>query len=189
MSKITLIIGPMYSGKTTEAIRLVDRERIAGKKCIIIKYSLDTRYDDKYVTTHAMQMYNKCDILHRETIDKDFIKDLITKKEYQVVCIEEGQFFKDIDYYACMLANSNIRVIISALDGTYKQTNFGDIHKLIPHAEEVIKLNAICMDCKNDTGSFTLRTSSDDKEIIIGGTEMYICVCRSCKNKRHPPIY
>ena len=42
---ITLIIGPMFSGKTSELIRLVDRNRIADKICLIIKSVQDNRYD------------------------------------------------------------------------------------------------------------------------------------------------
>jgi thymidine kinase len=59
---ITLIIGPMFSGKTSELIRLVERKRIAGKKCLIIKNLRDDRYDRTtddvcHVTTHDSYVY------------------------------------------------------------------------------------------------------------------------------------
>ena len=50
--RIQIIFGPMFSGKTTELIRIVKRFSIAKRKCLLIKYSKDDRYSVHGVSTH-----------------------------------------------------------------------------------------------------------------------------------------
>jgi thymidine kinase len=76
------------------------------------------------------------------------LTDLILKAlQHQVVAIDEGQFFPDIVEVAEQLANAGIVVIIAALDGTFQRKPFGSILNLVPMAEFVTKLSAVCMDC------------------------------------------
>ena len=42
----------MYSGKTTELFRRFVRYKLAGKKCILVKYNNDTRYSNTNLVTH-----------------------------------------------------------------------------------------------------------------------------------------
>jgi len=176
----------MYSGKTSELIRLVDRNKYAGKKCLIIKYDKDLRFDDMYVTTHSQVRYKNCDIIHFAELSDAFILELIVGKKYNLVAIEEGQFFLNLSHYCSLLADNFIDVIVSALDGNYKQELFKEVGNLIPKAENVIKLSAVCMECQNKDGCFTIRTNNMKEEIVIGGEEMYKSVCRDClKNFRN----
>jgi thymidine kinase len=177
---ITLIIGPMFSGKTTELIRLIERERILDRKCLIIKFKNDNRYSLTKIVTHNSYSYDKCDILNIDSLDQLNIDDII--KNYKVIGVEEGQFFNNIHLFSNKLANHDINVYISALDGTFKQDLFGDIGLIFPLAETIIKLKAICMKCKNSDASFTIRTIKSDDLIVIGGAESYVAVCRKCLN-------
>ncbi len=145
---ITTIIGPMFSGKTTEFIRLIDRKHIAGKKCLIIKHGIDNRFDvgedNNHITTHSKIKYRKCDIVYQTMLDNfDAIID-----KYDVVGIEEGFFFTNICKFCNDLANYGIDVIVATLDSSYKQELFEEIGNLIATSENVIKLSAICMQCK-----------------------------------------
>jgi len=83
-----------------------------------------------------------------------------------------------------MAANEGIIVIISALDGTYLRTGFENIVALIPMAEKVKKLQAICKICKQNA-SFTFRTVVSDKIKLIGSGDSYLPLCRPCFNKEH----
>ena len=183
---ITLIIGPMYSGKTSELIRLIDRKTHADKRCLIIKYAQDTRYDDSFVTTHSQYRYKKCDVEHLMELSEEYINDLISERKYDVIAVEEGQFFPNLSLRINRLADNGIDVIVSALDGNFKQELFKEVGVLIPFAEIVIKLSAVCMMCKNADANYTIRTNMDIvDEICIGGEEMYKSVCRSCLNVFH----
>lgn len=46
---LQLIIGPMFSGKSTELIRRVRRYQHARLECLVVKYTLDDRYSDECV--------------------------------------------------------------------------------------------------------------------------------------------
>lgn len=50
--RIEVIIGPMFSGKTTELIRRLRRYQIACFKCLVLKYIGDYRYSENDIVTH-----------------------------------------------------------------------------------------------------------------------------------------
>ncbi len=60
------------------------------------------------------------------------------------------------------MANNGKVVIVAALDGTFQRTEFGKILQLVPLAESVVKLNAICMSCFHDA-SFTKRITNEQE--------------------------
>ncbi len=67
------------------------------------------------------------------------------------------------------------------LDGDSDRNNFGHIHKLIPLADDIMKLKALCSVCNDGTpGIFSKKISNSSNQIDIGSTDKYIAVCRSC---------
>lgn len=182
---LCLIIGPMFSSKTTTLISKIQREEIAKRKCLIIKWVGDTRYtnESKIVTHHGIYMSAdiSCDrllpLLSNNTIDS-----------YDVIAIDEGQFFPDLYEFVIKVLNvKNKKVLISALNGDYRMQNFGEVYRLIPVAEEIIKLNAVCMVCHEDAQFTCRQDKSNEQQIIVGGEEMYLAVCRKCWNGFNNP--
>jgi len=110
--RIELIMGPMFAGKSTELIRRVKRIEISGKKCLMIKYSADQRYSSDSVCTHDQ---HKRVAFSCKTLSE--VKD--NWKDYDVLGIDEGQFFEDIVDFSENAANEGKIVIISSLNGTY----------------------------------------------------------------------
>ncbi|KDR10834.1 Thymidine kinase [Zootermopsis nevadensis] len=145
----------MFSGKTTELIRRLKRYQIAKYKCLIIKYACDDRYSASDIVSHDRQ--SLAAVSARKITDFGF-KVL----EYDVIGIDEGQFFPDIVERCEEFANLGKIVIIAALDGTFQRVGFGNILNLIPLAENVVKLNAVCMICFREA-SFTKRIGSETK--------------------------
>ena len=90
------------------------------------------------------------------------------------------QFFnneKDTIIHWC--DNLNKSVIAAGLDGDFMKNPFGDVLSLIPHAEKITKLNALCKKCGNGTlAHFTKRIINDDKKMLVGSDEIYEAVCR-----------
>ena len=70
-------------------------------------------------------------------------------KDYDVVGIDEGQFFPDVVEFCDGAANLGKTVVVAALDGTFERKPFGNIVSLIPLAEKVSKLSAVCVYCTN----------------------------------------
>ena len=88
--------------------------------------------------------------------------------------------FPDIPSFAEDMANAGKTVIVAALDGTYQKRPFGRVLELVPLAESVTKLSAVCMVCKQDAAAFSQRISREREVEVIGGPEKYVALCRAC---------
>lgn len=192
--RIEVILGPMFSGKTTELIRRMRRFKLANFKCVILKYGKDVRYSENDITTHDLQTLHAVPCYNLKVwhcllakifaicftgLSHGFQMYKSEANEYEVIGIDEAQFFPDLIEFCEELANRGKIVIVAALDGTYRRMAFGDILQLIPLAESVIKLSAICMSCFQNA-SFTKRISAEKAVEIIGGADKYMAVCREC---------
>ena len=99
---------------------------------------------------------------------------------HDVIGIDEGQFFPDIVEWSDKQANRNGKqVIIAALDGSFQRKPFGRVLELVPCAESVVKLNAVCMNCGADA-PFSARISAETELEVVGGADKYIAACRAC---------
>ena len=173
---IKIIMGSMFSGKSTEVIRLINRYKLLGKDVLAINHSLDNRYDNNKIVSHDKEK--------QDCLSTDKLLPLLDTQEFRdcdVIVIEEAQFFQDLYEFSTKSADLyNKNIVIAGLDGNYKREPFGDILKLIPHAESVIKLHALCMLCGDGTkASFTKRKCKNNTEILIGSTDEYLPVCRN----------
>ncbi|XP_065826518.1 thymidine kinase, cytosolic-like [Oscarella lobularis] len=170
--QIQLILGPMFSGKTTELLRRMKRYEIAKHSCIIIKYDKDNRYSNDGISTHDQQVGS--------ALSCSRLLDVKMKiRDYSVVGIDEAQFFPDVVEFCEELADMGTTVIVAALDGTFQRKPFGSVLNLIPLAENVVKLSAVCMNCFRDA-SFSRRLTAETKVEVIGGADKYMAVCREC---------
>lgn len=111
------------------------------------------------------------------------LNDIINLKEYtnsEIVLIDEAQFYPDLyTFIKYQLQNTNKMFIVAGLCGDTNQELFGEIYKLIPLSDEILKLHAFCSYCKNGTlASFTKRLVDHKSQILIGAEESYIPVCR-----------
>jgi len=76
-------------------------------------------------------------------------------------------------------------VIVAGLDMDFRGEPFGPMPLLMAEAEEVTKLQAICVTC-GAPASRTQRliddqpAAFDDPIILVGGSESYEARCRSC---------
>ena len=172
---IDLVLGPMFAGKSTELLRRIKRYRVASKKCLVIKYSNDTRYSENCVATHDQQMIEAVSC-------KDLLDVQQKAEEFEIIGIDEGQFFDNLVVFCEEMANQGKLVIIAALDGTFERKAFGSVLELIPLAESVTKLDAVCVDWKH-SASFTKRLCDSKETELIGGADIYKPVWRGCYNK------
>lgn len=173
---IEVICGSMFSGKTEELIRRLNRARIAKQKVEIFKPEVDTRYDENDVVSHDSKAIPSIPIQNASQI-------LLYEDDFEVVGIDEAQFFGDELVSTCNeLANHGKRVIIAGLDMDFKGNPFGPIPKLMAMAEDVTKVHAICIRC-GDLAQYSHRTVKNEKLVVLGETDAYEPLCRSCFNK------
>jgi len=178
MGHLSLQIGCMFAQKTTELLRKVRRYKSIGYKVLVVNYVGDTRYGRDCVASHDKEVEMATCVDKLKDVDH-----LVQSGEYNVVAIDEGQFFTDLFEYVIEWADKlPIHIVISGLDGTSERTPFGDMLRLIPHAEEVERLTAFCSVCRDGTSAsyskYVGHVKKDEDGVAIGGAEAYRPVCR-----------
>ena len=173
-----VIIGPMFSGKTTELLRLFNRALIAKRKTILIKYSNDNRYNKTYIVTHDKSMSAKA----MNCIKLNDLKEYIIMEKVEDIFIDELQFYEDnVSFCEDMINNNGCTVTASMLSGTFQRKQFStNAGELLSKAETITQLDSICGLCHRDGASYTMRLNDNKDEVVIGGDDMYVAVCRDC---------
>ena len=171
--KIELIIGPMFSGKSTRLIEQMRKYVYKAKKTIMVKYYADQRYSEKSeVVTHDLIKYDSinCKLL-RNSFE--------TLKQYDVIGIDEGQFFADLVEVCEELALTGKIILIAALNGDFRMEPFPVIQRIISKADKIKLLKAYCFNCHKDA-KFSLRIVQSNETVLIGAGEAYKPACREC---------
>ncbi len=175
---IEIVCGSMFSGKTEELIRRIKRAVIARQVVQVFKPSLDDRYDAVQVASHNGTFFSAAPVQNVAAMRAELRADA------EVIAIDEAQFFENELVDFCReLAEQDRRVIIAGLDLDFRGEPFGPMPVLMAEAEQVDKLQAICIVC----GAAASRTqrlingqpaSYHDPIILVGATENYEARCR-----------
>lgn len=186
---LKVIMSMMYGGKTSYLIHIIEVQGWACK-VLYINHASDIRNTEAYST-------------HKESFDKDLsgklnatmiklsnLSDVSDELllSYPVVCIDEAQFFPDLNEKVRHMVNDlGLEVYVAGLNGDYKRHKFGQLLDLIPDADDVIILkDTLCSKCAakgiRKTAKFTWRVNDDTKSQVEIGSQNYIPVCRTCHN-------
>lgn len=187
---LTVIVGPMFSGKTTELLRLLNRYRLAGYRAVLLKPSIDTRYSEREVVSH--------DGLKMESITvnpsyEGLISALETLRDADTIGIDEFQFFENDHRIIDLILELSLerKVFVAALNLDFRGEPWEIVKELLPRADEIISLQAVCTYIDPKTGKRcgapATRTQRlidgkpaprDAPRILIGGRESYEPRCR-----------
>lgn len=196
-----LYLGCMFAGKTEALSRVIKLHLVRNKKCLLITYKNDIRYSEQADTLKSSM--DKFEILchenpilkTRETIKTSALTDIISCEKiediyeliinkpikYDIIAIDEVQFYDDAVKYVKKFMKLGIKIYASGLDGNYKQEPFPVVGSLIPLAKKYEKLYAICMQCKDKKAIYTKKYKEEDTyKDEIGGSDQYYVVCSEC---------
>ena len=178
---LELILGPMFAGKSTELIRRVRRLRSINKKVFVINHSFNVRYSsssssEAAVTTHDSTVL-RANLNTENLVEAEELEDFLTA---EVVVVEELQFFEDAaTIVPAWVDHLGKYVIASGLSGSAERTPMGDIHLLVPHADDIMFLTALCPYCADGTRApFSKRIVASASEVDVGGADKYVATCR-----------
>ncbi len=170
---IEVICGSMFSGKTEELIRRLNRAKLAKQSLEIFKPAIDTRYHETDVVSHDENAIRSTPVQFAHDI-------LLLAGNSDVIGIDEAQFFDDSLPEVCQqLAAQGKRVIIAGLDMDFAGKPFGPMPNLMAMAEFVTKVHAICMQC-GALASYSYRLSAEKAKVMLGEKTAYEARCRSC---------
>src|SRR5574343_1831489 len=168
---IEVICGSMFSGKTEELIRRLNRARIANLKVEIYKSAVDTRYHETEIVSHNANAIQSTPVSSSLNI-------LLMTQDADVIGIDEAQFFDHEIVYVCeTLAQKGVRVVVAGLDMDYLGKPFGPMPTLMAISEYVTKVNAICMVC-GDLATHSFRKTANTNQVMLGEKDTYEARCR-----------
>lgn len=179
-SNLTVNVGGMFSGKTTELLRQGKRHMLAKDDVIYIKPNIDDRYSDTKVVSHDGEAsdYNTTLVIDpKDTILCDEVK------KADVILIDEVQFFdKGIILDILILLEHGKKIYCSGLDLSYNNKVFEVTAHLMGFADVVNKFKAVCSECGRDAWITAKKGSHKvtDDIVDVGSGEKYIPLCREC---------
>jgi len=181
---LSILIGPMFAGKSTELLRRLYRDASIGTRCLYVNSSKDTRKTSTEYSTHnPLYASLKSGDHGVYMISVNNLSEICAYiGDYQIIGIDEAQFFTDLyDSVKFMVDTLGKHVIVTGLDGTFQREKFGHILDIVPLCDNIEKLTAKCK-CGKDA-IFTYRKTSCNDVEEIGGKEIYDAKCRTCYNE------
>lgn len=180
---LELILGPMFSGKSTELLRQINRDSAIGRPFLAVNHILDCqRYSVAGVSTHKTAAGHQV----VDALVMDRLLPLLDKRQFaqcDSLYVNEAQFFPDLLEFAKTVLRDHPgkRVVLSGLDGDSEQRPFEQVVACVPLADRVRKLLAQCSVCRDGTlAPFTVRRRGcSDSRVHVGGADVYRPVCRA----------
>jgi len=181
-----LIVGPMFSGKTTALMQAVEKYTLASIPVLTVSHLWDLQRTEHHEILHSHSHRKMpCHMLRR-------LSSLFDLPEYttsQVVAIDEAQFFDDLVSSVLRLVEHDSKIVfVAGLDGSFERKPLGFLASLLPFCDTIQKMAAVCKQCapKLELAPFTQKTKNgtgppnnqDAAEVCIGGSELYEAVCR-----------
>jgi len=175
----------MKGGKTTRLLSILES---AGRacKCLYVNSIIDER-NDIYSTHNPLLSQSLFDRITATAMKVDKLRSINDDeyKKYEVICIDEGQFFPDlVDVVDHLVDNLGKEVYIAGLNSDFQRKSFGQLHLLLARADTIELLrNACCDDCrlegKRVPAIFSYRLDQSLRQVVVGA-ENYMPLCRKC---------
>ena len=174
LPSLHIIMGPMYSGKTTNL--MFNYNRLQKYKQLIIDYKFDSDTEQNLLYNH-----------NKDVINCIKIKNIVDIYDYKlsdvkIIHINEAQFFNNLKNVVLdLIEEYNTSVYLYGLDGDFKREKFGELLDLIPYCDSILKLRGSCYKCSNES-VFSYRTITNSEQIIQNNDDkpIYIPLCRKC---------
>ena len=175
---LKMIIGPMFSGKTTSLIEIIKQNKCMNS--LSINYLKNNRYGTNENITHTgIPIETTYKVITENLNDIILSEEFLYYKNSELIIIDECQFYSDIySFVINAIENDNKHVVCAGLNGDSNKNLFGNLFELIPHVDEIKFLKTKC-ECGNDA-IFSKRIVSTQEQILIGERDLYKAVCRKC---------
>lgn len=175
--RLYIIVGPMFSGKSTELLRRIRRARHGKKSTRLVKPKIDSRYSTTHVVTHD-RIGEPADVIENinELLSLDDLEDI------DMLGIDEAQFFPGLFEVVITLLkrHQNISIHIAGLNADSNNNAFGEIWQLAPKASHVAFLTGVCAGCGYEGASRSACMVKKTQAVLIGGDTEYMCACQQC---------
>lgn len=192
MAQLYYRYASMNAGKSIEVIKIAHNYEEQGKRVLLFTSALDTRYGTGYVASRIG--------IKREALvfsDDTSILELVLREQQKpgkiyCILIDEGQFLKkpQVVELTKIVDELEIPVIVYGLKNDFMNNLFEGSEALLIYADKIEEIKTICWFC-NHKATMVLRVVDGEpvysgEQILIGGNDSYIPVCRKCYS--HPQL-
>ena len=178
---LSLIIGPMFAGKSTQLLKYLQHYLSLGRSCFAITSVKDMR---KGANGRRIQTHNGINMEAHGVGDKDLMNVLDEAKRHDCIFIDEAHFFHDLEaFVGALMMIEGKRIVVAGLDSDFNRRSFENVINLIPIAKDVNELVAVCNLCKGPaclTRKIKILGCDMKERFQVGGSEAYEPVCSKC---------
>ena len=179
---LEIVLGPMFSGKTSYALSYIRRLRAVGRNVVAVKPVIDTRFSQDEIVSHNRDKI-PCIVWDSNVV----ITAHQVMLEADSIVIEEAQFFKGLYIFCEYMLKLGKHILLIGLDGDARQQPFREILDCIPLANRLTKLSALCRECHGASEAYYTRykktSNKSTSQVDVGGAEKYEAVCFKCLHK------
>ncbi|MDE2134206.1 MAG: thymidine kinase [Alphaproteobacteria bacterium] len=196
-TRLEVIVGPMFSGKTELLIAKLHRAQYARKRIRIVKPAHDTRTQG-FIASRAVNPDGTTEVTDTLSAvmvrnQKDFAR-VVGACDFDVLAVDEAQFFPldeplrdTLGWFGRAIRTllrerraTGLRIIVAGLDMDFAEQPFGPVPGLLAMADAVEKLTGVCMVCGSDSGYISQRLVADEQQLVVGDAGEYQVRCRRC---------
>jgi thymidine kinase len=171
IGKFNLILGSMRSSKSSYLFNQIDKAKFRKKRVVLIRPSIDTR-----------EFVSRTSNIDVDILVSDDLESIFEQlKVFDIICIDECQFLKNLGPVAHRLALQGKEVWAAGLNGDSDLHPWLEISNAIPYVDTISRLTAVCEECHSDNATFTFYEGKKSKIEI--GEDKYRAYCRSCYEK------
>ncbi len=189
VARLEVITGPMFSGKSKEVIRRLERATFAHKSILVVKPGMDDRGTRNIFTMiKENPILKHYGLMLKKAVESPAeLQEQMGKFKTNLLAIDEAQFlsYEFMDYILKLLEekkDENFVVTVSGLNLDVQGRSFGIMPELFARADEPVLLTAICTGkCKGQNlAIFTQKVGGSKQVIEVGDANMYEARCRAC---------
>jgi thymidine kinase len=174
----------MFASKSSELLNRMERYYYAKQKVLLVRSKKDIRdYFSHEKANDERLIKMKPDEIaindFQEIMDKHFEEML--RADYKAIFIDEAFMIKDVWKFCKFesFAKSNPDIFFVGLLASSECEVFPEVVKFLPRCDEIVKLNAVCMDCGSYPANYSYCRGEKNTEILVGDVE-YKCLCSTC---------
>jgi thymidine kinase len=186
-ARLDIIIGTMFSGKTTYLLSEISKLTQLNYKILYLNIDFDDR-SDNFFSTHNPLFDKHFNFNNNVNMLKSKNLLNINILPYDIIMIDEAHFFNDLIEFTNSCLNQKKYVIVAGLQADFAGRKFGKILDLIPICTDIKRLHAYCAECAKNKycriAIYSKKIVNSEELTDIGGADKYIPVCHEHYNDK-----
>ena len=186
MAQLYYRYSTMNAGKSIELIKVAYNYEERGKHVLTLIPSTDNRYGMGLITSR-IGLQREASIVRDETNILELFMKENEKRQIDCVLLDECQFLKKhhVQELVEIVDSFDVPVLAYGLKNDFRNELFEGSYYMLVYADKIEEIKTICWCGRKATMVARLHNGQivkQGKQIVIGGNEMYVSLCRKHYN-------